>query len=253
MRVGDVGYMHPDTGTFTTLFNAFTPFHAPSDNSNISIPSILGFGDPVLKHSKIQTVKSRKLFRTFTYKVEVEEGQPMAHCFCESPDWYYVEEVKPPKAWFKASVDSVVKIHGEGHGVGKEDLILGEFWVFLKLEAWVLVLIKVILLVVGTLQASRYSLFVSCNHPTGSVSPHFGCFGTSPFVSESDLSGSTGGVYSTFGKEGEALGKLCGGCAAAIVIVAEICGPYYGESGIRGFWAVKGVVFVGFEVSCERV
>lgn len=147
VNVGDVGYLHPNTRTFTTLFNAFKPFHVPFE-SQISIPSILGFGDPILKHSKIATQKSRKLFRTFTYKLEMEEGKPLAHCFCESPDWHYLEETKPPEAWFKASADSIIKIHGEKHGIAKEDLFL----------------------VVGTLQASRYSLFVSCNHPAGSVS-----------------------------------------------------------------------------------
>ena len=78
----------------------------------------------------------------------MQEGKPLAHCFCESPDWHYLEETKPPEAWFKASAESIIKIHGEAHGIVKEDLFL----------------------VVGALQASRYSLFVSHNHPTGSVS-----------------------------------------------------------------------------------
>ncbi|KAF6749742.1 TKL/TKL-ccin protein kinase [Ephemerocybe angulata] len=146
VQVADVGYMHPTTREFVTLFNAFRPFHDPSDSS-ISIPSIQGFGDPVLKHTKISTQKSRKLFRTFTYKLYLQEGRPMAHCFCESPDWDYLQETKPPLAWLKASADTIVRIHANKHGITRGDLLL----------------------VVGSLQASRYSLFISSNHPTGSV------------------------------------------------------------------------------------
>ena len=127
VQLGDVGYIHPETRTFTILFNAFKPFRTPH-SSQISIPSIFGFGDPVIKHSKIPTQKAKRLLglRTFTYKVDLEEGKPLAHCFCENPDWFYLEELKPVKAYFKSSVDMIVKLHGGEHGVMKEDVILGK-------------------------------------------------------------------------------------------------------------------------------
>ncbi|EAU87796.2 TKL/TKL-ccin protein kinase [Coprinopsis cinerea okayama7 len=146
VEVGDVGYMHPRTQTFVTLFNAFEPCYTPT-NTAISIPSIMGFGDPLRRHMRIQTQKSKKFFRTFSYKVDVEAGRPMAHCFCEFPDWYYMENTRSPQAWFKASIDEIMELHGEKHNIAKED----------------------VLLVVGSLQASRYSLLISHNHPSGTV------------------------------------------------------------------------------------
>ncbi|TFK29122.1 hypothetical protein FA15DRAFT_677985 [Coprinopsis marcescibilis] len=147
VEIGDVGYMNKHTRAFVTLFNAFEPIYA-SVNAEISIPSMMGFGDPCKKHVKISTPKSlRKLFRTFSYKVEVEAGRPVAHCFCENPDWHYLEDTRSPQAWFKASVDSIVDLHGFRHQLEKENLLL----------------------VVGALQASRYSLLASHNHTTGTI------------------------------------------------------------------------------------
>ncbi|KAH6912074.1 TKL/TKL-ccin protein kinase [Coprinopsis sp. MPI-PUGE-AT-0042] len=146
VEVGDVGYIDPTSNTFVTLFNAFEPIYATSP-SDVSIPSIMGFGDTTKKQMKIPTQKSKKLFRTFTYKVEVHAGRPAAHCFCESPDWHYLEDIHSPQTWFKASVDSILKLHGKKHNIVKQDLLL----------------------VVGSLQASRYSLYISMNHPSGTV------------------------------------------------------------------------------------
>jgi hypothetical protein len=125
VQVGDVGYIDPTSNTFVTLFNAFEPIYAMSP-SGVSIPSIMGFGDTTKKQLKIPTQKSKKLFRTFTYKFEVHAGRPAAHCFCETPDWHYLEDIHSPQTWFKASVDSILKLHGKKHNIVKQDLLLGK-------------------------------------------------------------------------------------------------------------------------------
>jgi hypothetical protein len=81
---------------------------------------------PVSTNSTNSTSTVTAPTKISSYKVELEQGQPTAHCFCESPEWDYLEEVKPPQAWFRSSVDAIVRMHEGSHAITREDLVLGE-------------------------------------------------------------------------------------------------------------------------------
>ena len=76
-----------------------------------------------------------------------------------------MSSLETPKKWFKANVDSILKLYGEAHRIQKEDLFLGE----LKFTLISGLVTYSFPQVVGALDASDYALFVSHNHPEGQV------------------------------------------------------------------------------------
>ncbi|CAL1697553.1 unnamed protein product [Somion occarium] len=195
--LGSVGYHCKPKGTFVTLFNSFKPPET-SDGVAEGVPSLYGYGRVIQGSQRIDKrnvaqrgmdilqswITSRSkgdgMFPQSVsrrYSSPIRTGHKAAHLFTESTVYRYIEDLGTPKAWFKANVDHILELYGAGHGIQKEDLYL----------------------VIGTLDAADYALFVSHNHPDGEVnfnvysSPKagkpWGQFSTSTDLSPSVLGG----------------------------------------------------------------
>ena len=82
--------------------------------------------------------------------------------------YQYIERLEVPKKWFKANVDTIMRIYGQLHGIQKEDLFLGAQTSY---QPWVLSdSCSERNTVIGTLDTPDYALFVSHTHPDGQVS-----------------------------------------------------------------------------------
>ncbi|KAJ7511910.1 hypothetical protein B0H11DRAFT_719443 [Mycena galericulata] len=188
VAIGDVGFFDRESNTFMTLFNCFSPDEAPEGDSQI--PSVHEYGQ-VKTGSQRQNTRSAVqrsldvLAGRFSLKKDDETASPTvsrrysyplragykaAYLCTETTNYRYMEELKAPKEWFKANVDSILHQYGRLHEVVKEDLRL----------------------VVGTLDTPDYALFVSHNHPDGEV--HFNVF-------SSTKSGKPWGAFTTEVKE----------------------------------------------------
>jgi len=172
--LGAVGYLSKPRGAFVTLFNAFHPNKSSSEAVR-AIPSIAGYGrvtsgrEQVSKRNNlIDTImglltpknKNDGVFpqavsRRYTYPLKT--GHKAAYMCAETTEYRYMNSdsegrLDVPKQWFKANVDAIMKIYGPQHMIQREELFL----------------------VVGTLRAPNYALFVSHNHPEGHA--HFNVF-----------------------------------------------------------------------------
>jgi hypothetical protein len=81
------------------------------------------------------------------YSFPLRTGHKAAYLCTETTMYRYVESLDAPKKWFKSNVDSIMETYGPIHQIQKEDLFL----------------------VIGTLSAPDYALFVSHKHPDGQV------------------------------------------------------------------------------------
>jgi len=77
----------------------------------------------------------------------------------------HIEDLSAPKKWFGANVNEILRVYAESHSVTKEDLILG---MMNRVQPW-FHMFTIPPIVVGTLSAPDYALFVSHNHPGGQV------------------------------------------------------------------------------------
>ncbi|KAG6827855.1 hypothetical protein H0H92_010245 [Tricholoma furcatifolium] len=172
VRLGAVGYLLKPEGRFVTLFNSFNP-EKGSHLATKELPSLYGYGRVssgsqrqdrrsaaqrgydafvglLTFKGKSGTVSSQSISRRYSFPLRA--GHKMACLFTETTVYRYMERLEVPKKWFKANVDSILQIYGPTHHIQKEDLFL----------------------VIGTLDAQDYSLFVSHNHPDGQA--HFNVF-----------------------------------------------------------------------------
>jgi len=78
----------------------------------------------------------------------------VAYLCTETTDYRYLEKLDAPKKWFKTHIDFIMQTYGGQHHLQKEDLFL----------------------VIGTLNAPNYALFVSHWHPEGHT--HFNIYAT---------------------------------------------------------------------------
>ena len=84
----------------------------------------------------------------------------------------YIEDLSAPKKWFKANVDEILRCYAEDRSITKEDLFLG---MRNRLKPG-LKRLPPLLIVIGTLSAPDYALFVSHKHPDGQVRENlWGC------------------------------------------------------------------------------
>ncbi|KAJ6521208.1 hypothetical protein DFH09DRAFT_223755 [Mycena vulgaris] len=172
IAVGAVGYLARPSGKFETLFNCFYPDKAANGDSGL--PSVYGYG-------RVTTGNQRQDKRTATqrgldaiaglltfkkgqgdgavsqsvsrrYSFPLRSGHKTAYLCTETTMYRYIENLEAPKKWFKANVDTIMHQYGTLHQIQKEDLHL----------------------VIGTLDAPEYALFVSHNHPDGQA--HFNVF-----------------------------------------------------------------------------
>ncbi|KAG6877678.1 hypothetical protein C0992_009504 [Termitomyces sp. T32_za158] len=172
VKLGAVGYLLKPEGKFITLFNSFSP-EKGQESAVHGLPSLYGYGR-VLSGGQRQdkrnaaqrgydafvglltfrgksgAVSSQSIARRYSFPLRA--GHKTAHMFTESTMYRYMERLEVPKRWFKANVDAIMQIYGPMHHIQKEDLFL----------------------VIGTLEAQEYALFVSHNHPDGQA--HFNVF-----------------------------------------------------------------------------
>ncbi|TFK79567.1 hypothetical protein K466DRAFT_570161 [Polyporus arcularius HHB13444] len=160
--VGAVGYHSKSQGgEFVTLFNSFEP--AKSSNGRAKdIPSLYGYGrvDRGSQRQDKRNVAQRgmDIIQSWLssrnnakyarrYSSPLRAGHKAAHMVTESTVYRYIEDLSTPKKWFKANVDHILDIYGAEHRISKEELYL----------------------VIGSLEAQDYALFVSHEHPDGQV------------------------------------------------------------------------------------
>jgi len=111
------------------------------------------------------------------YSFSLKANHKIAFLCVESTMYNYIEDLSTPKKWFKANIDEILRSYGVDHSITKEDVFL----------------------VIGTLSAPDYALFVSHKHPDGKArfeifaSPRpslpWGRFSTSTDLTSSMLSG----------------------------------------------------------------
>jgi abelson tyrosine-protein kinase 1 len=185
VSLGAVGYLNKPSGAFVTIFNCFTP-EKTAKGVLKTLPSVHGYGQVTTGSQRqdkrnaaqrgldaiagLLTFKSTKtegaiswvevlVFEYFAlncvgrqsvsrrYSFPLRTGHKSAYLCTETTMYRYVENLDAPKKWFKSNVDSIVETYGPIHQIQKEDLFL----------------------VIGTLSAPDYALFVSHKHPDGQV------------------------------------------------------------------------------------
>ncbi|KZT21885.1 hypothetical protein NEOLEDRAFT_1072805 [Neolentinus lepideus HHB14362 ss-1] len=173
VSLGDVGYLSKPSGHFVTLFNAYDPVNT-SGNALAGMRALETYGTVkrgTQKQDK-RTVAQRgweviqgflpsrrsndsspqSVTRRYTFQLRTEHKT--AYLCTETTVYRYLEpDAKhAPYAWFKDNIDRILAIYGERNALQREDIFL----------------------VIGTLNAPDWALFVSHHHPNGLV--HFNVF-----------------------------------------------------------------------------
>ncbi|KAH9926665.1 uncharacterized protein BXZ73DRAFT_78744 [Epithele typhae] len=166
IAIGAVGYHSKATGgEFITLFNAFEPMKTAGGLAR-DMPSLYGYGRVNLGSQRqdkrnvaqrgmdliqswLTSTRTRAGEAKYSrrYATPLRAGHKAAHLFTESTVYRYIDDLATPKKWLKANVDDILKLYGAEHHISKEDLHL----------------------VIGTLEAQDYALFVSHDHPDSQV------------------------------------------------------------------------------------
>ncbi|OSC98358.1 hypothetical protein PYCCODRAFT_1480695 [Trametes coccinea BRFM310] len=164
--IGAVGYHSKARGgEFVVLFNSFDPPKSSGGLAN-DIPNLYGYGRVVQGNQRqdkrnvaqrgmdmitswLSATRSARGEVKYSrrYSSPLRAGHKTAHLFTEATNYRYIEDLGTPKKWFKANVDRILALYGKEHAISKEDLYL----------------------VIGTLEAQDYALFVSHEHPDGQV------------------------------------------------------------------------------------
>ncbi|KAJ7072976.1 hypothetical protein C8F01DRAFT_267337 [Mycena amicta] len=174
IAVGAVGFLHKPSGNFTTLFNCFS---SGNTAAGYNLPSVYGYGrvSTGTQRQDKRTAAQRGLdaiagLLTFSggskaakdggitqnvsrrYSFPLHLGHKVAYLCTETTVYKYMESLDAPKKWFRANIDAIMQEYGRAHQIQKEDVYL----------------------VIGTLEAPDYGLFVSHNHPDGQA--HFNVY-----------------------------------------------------------------------------
>jgi abelson tyrosine-protein kinase 1 len=184
IQIGAVGFLDKPSGSFLTLLNCFHPDKAANGDSGL--PSVFGYGrvttgnqrqdkrtaaqrgldaiTGLLTFKKSDGPISQNVSRRYSYPLR--SGHKAAFMCTETTMYRYIESLEAPKKWFKSNADAIMQQYGPIHQIQKEDLYL----------------------VIGTLDAPDYALFVSHNHPDGQA--HFNVY-------SSPKSGQPWGTFTT--------------------------------------------------------
>ncbi|KAA1466979.1 hypothetical protein DENSPDRAFT_63475 [Dentipellis sp. KUC8613] len=166
VALGAVGYLSKPGGSFTTLFNCFDPTKT-GDGMAGNLPSLSGYGkvshDSQRQDKRNAALRGLDLIQSFLYKnkgegpasqtvsrtqsFQLRAGHKVAYLYAETTLYRFMVDLSIPKKWFQNNIDNIVKMYGQKHQVTKEDIFL----------------------VIGTLDAQDYALFVSHSHPDGQV------------------------------------------------------------------------------------
>ncbi|KAI0027395.1 hypothetical protein K488DRAFT_90906, partial [Vararia minispora EC-137] len=165
VRLGAVGYLSKPEGSFVTLLNCIDGTDA-ADRRVLPFPRLseLGKVDTFAVRNEKRSAAQRgmdmvrnvfwgsgdrgarsNVSRTHAYQLRA--GHKIAHLYAESTIYRYMEDLGVPKAWFIANIDQIMAIYGSAHKLTRED----------------------VLLVIGTLEAQDYGMFVSHQHPDGQM------------------------------------------------------------------------------------
>ncbi|KAH7882518.1 hypothetical protein F5I97DRAFT_1982693, partial [Phlebopus sp. FC_14] len=167
VALGAIGYLSKPKGEFVTLLNALDPFRTASGAAK-DIKSMHAYGKlkietrPENKRSVVRrgldalssflasNLRNNELEKVARrYSFPLKAGQKTAYICTESTIYRCFINWEAPKAWFKKNIDVILKEYAPHHPIRKEDLCL----------------------VVATLGAPDYALFVSRSHPGGQA--HF--------------------------------------------------------------------------------
>ncbi|KDQ23602.1 hypothetical protein PLEOSDRAFT_1078986 [Pleurotus ostreatus PC15] len=211
VALGAVGYLRKPQGSFVTLFNAVNPFKT----AGIDMASLKGYGDfstgkqrqdkRNFAQRKLDTVKSffsSNSIPSRKYSFPLRAGHRSAYLCSETTQYRYFEDLDTPKKWFKANVETILRVYGAQHDIQKEDLYL----------------------VIGTLSTPNYGLFVCHSHPNGQA--HFNVYGAQrvrqpwgAFTTDTELPQDSGPSYHESDED-----RLEPQCASKVSIVGE--GPW---------------------------
>ena len=140
------------------------------------------------------------------YAFPLRAGHKAAHLCTESTVYRYIDNLDTPKKWFKANVDAILALYGAQYQyrLSKEDLHLGKY--LRRNLSYTIYSRTTSRLVIGTLEAQEYALFVSHEHPDSQV--EFNVFSATrtgqpwgEFTFSSDLSASFQGVGPKYDEE----------------------------------------------------
>ncbi|KAJ7079089.1 hypothetical protein B0H15DRAFT_520827 [Mycena belliarum] len=172
VSLGAVGYLSKPSGTFVTICNCFAPQKSATGLLR-TLPSVHGYGQVTTGSQRqdkrnaaqrgLDAIAGLLTFKTKNegpisqnvsrrYSFPIRTGHKATYLCTETILYRYVESLDAPKKWFKANVNSIMETYGATHRIQKEDLLL----------------------VIGTLSAPDYALFVSHKHPDGQA--HFNVF-----------------------------------------------------------------------------
>ncbi|KAF8209032.1 hypothetical protein K438DRAFT_257130 [Mycena galopus ATCC 62051] len=159
LSVGEVGFLDRGSGTFVKLFHSFNPEKLLDINNGM--PTVLAYGPLKTRDQREdKRTATQRGFDTLTsflanrrtYTYPLQTGRKCAYLITETAKYRYAEDLNALKAWFKANIDSIIRHYGPLHQICRED----------------------VLLVVGTLDAPNYALFV--NHQLQDGQVHFNVF-----------------------------------------------------------------------------
>ncbi|KAH9848357.1 hypothetical protein C2E23DRAFT_889200 [Lenzites betulinus] len=160
IKIGAVGYHKEANGSFVTLFNAFDPGELSAGLTR-GIPPMESIvlrqqaqgGRGVMQRmsdvfwrswlSSWGSPSGATFLRRYSYPLRA--GRDAACMFTESTVHRYIDatSITAPKEWFKTNVEQIVNIYRDENHITRKDLHL----------------------VIGTLEARDYALFVSSKHP----------------------------------------------------------------------------------------
>ncbi|KAM6492858.1 hypothetical protein JOM56_010992 [Amanita muscaria] len=167
IRLGAVGYLSRPSGSFVTLFDAFSPYRASNEEAR-KIPSLYGYGKVERGMQRLDKRNAaqrgldmitgllkfgnntRNVARRYSYPLR--SGHKASYMCVEATVYRYVEKLDAPKRWFADNIGRILKIYAQEHPITREDLFL----------------------VVGTLDSVDHALFVSHKHPDAQL--HFDVF-----------------------------------------------------------------------------
>jgi len=160
-----VGYLRKPGGRFVTLFNAFNPSQTKDAISPMK-PVVTGIqrhdtrtmaqrGLDMIKEGLLTFRSHSETYSTNVarrYSFPLRAGHRRALLVAETTVYRYMDNLEAPKAWFSANIDDILGLYGQAHNIQKEDIFL----------------------VLGSLQAQDWGIFVNHSHPDGNV--HFNVF-----------------------------------------------------------------------------
>ncbi|KIM38803.1 hypothetical protein M413DRAFT_29751 [Hebeloma cylindrosporum] len=153
VAVGAVGYLSREDGRFITILNACAPGDSTSPGICSLSPAQPRITETIHNEQRAKSAEcdlvSGLLNLEFIPSVSfpLKGGEEAAHMYTGSTRHRCFQADDSLMEWFESSIEKIVEIYGADHDVTREDLVL----------------------MIGTLDAQDYALFVSACHREGTV------------------------------------------------------------------------------------